>query len=247
MTAADFAAAERLPPGEIPVVDCSRSEPTLAAAIHDAATRIGFFHLVGYGIPQALMDQALAVAQRFFALSQTDKASIAVDRTISAVGWPAWRARQRTISRRFSSGVGRSRREDPDLPVGLPSPGRPAIARSACHRPVGLPSPGRPAIARSACHRPVGLPSPGRPAIDCLQPLARRRLSRPPARACTPLSRDLRGGCGLLGLGGAELVRLGQQALTETRPLVHDCLTSLKNAPARRFAAARWFHRRRPR
>jgi len=68
---------------EIPVIDIG---PALdgsdlagvARAVHVAATEIGFFYIKGHGIPEALMDQAFAVARDFFELPVAAKETVAV-------------------------------------------------------------------------------------------------------------------------------------------------------------------------
>lgn len=65
----------------LPVLDLERwtsgTDPSafladLRAATHD----VGFFYLVGHGVPQELIDDVLAVAREFFALPEADKLSI---------------------------------------------------------------------------------------------------------------------------------------------------------------------------
>ncbi len=88
----DFATARVTRITDIPVIDISalveRGETAdVALAIHDAATRVGFFYLCGHGIPQNLMDDAFTVARDFFAMPETAKASVAVD--TNQRGWMA--------------------------------------------------------------------------------------------------------------------------------------------------------------
>ena len=87
----DYAAAERTDAAEIPVIDISKlmagDTRDAAAAIHEAATRVGFFYLSGHGIAPALMEQAFAVARDFFAQPEAVKASVTVD--TNQRGWMA--------------------------------------------------------------------------------------------------------------------------------------------------------------
>lgn len=66
----------------LPVLDLSRLDGDAAgsflAELRAMARDPGFFYLVGHGIPQALIDGALAVSRRFFALPEADKLSIAM-------------------------------------------------------------------------------------------------------------------------------------------------------------------------
>ncbi|MFK7967091.1 MAG: isopenicillin N synthase family dioxygenase [Burkholderiaceae bacterium] len=89
---ADFAAARTTGAAEIQVINIAAlleggDTTEIASAIHDAATRVGFFYLSGHGIPQHLMNQAFAVTEDFFALPKVDKASIAVN--TNQRGWMA--------------------------------------------------------------------------------------------------------------------------------------------------------------
>ncbi len=76
----EFAAAAQ---GEsVPVVDLApllagEIEP-VAAAIHQAATRIGFFYIANHGIPQSVIDGAFAASRLFFAMSPDIKQTVAI-------------------------------------------------------------------------------------------------------------------------------------------------------------------------
>lgn len=88
----DFAAAEQADVSEIPVIDISSlmsggDAGEAAAAIHDAATRVGFFYLSGHGIEPELMAQAFSISREFFDQPETVKATAAVD--TNQRGWMA--------------------------------------------------------------------------------------------------------------------------------------------------------------
>lgn len=87
----DYAAAQKTDTAEIPVIDISKlmagDAGEAASAIHEAAARVGFFYLSGHGIAPALMEQAFAVAQDFFAQPEAIKAGAAVD--TNQRGWMA--------------------------------------------------------------------------------------------------------------------------------------------------------------
>lgn len=58
---------------EIPIIDLTASFSTtlsdrqaVASQIHKACTTTGFFYMVGHGIPQAVCNNMLALAERFF-------------------------------------------------------------------------------------------------------------------------------------------------------------------------------------
>lgn len=80
----DYAEAKRADVSEIPVIDISPllaggSPEATAAAIHEAATRVGFFYLSGHGIAPEVMAQAFDVSRAFFDQPETVKSSAAVD------------------------------------------------------------------------------------------------------------------------------------------------------------------------
>ncbi len=88
----DYAAAKNTDAAEIPVIDISELMKTgdtaqAAAAIHEAATRVGFFYLSGHGIAPGLMENAFAVARDFFDQPEDIKAGAAVD--TNQRGWMA--------------------------------------------------------------------------------------------------------------------------------------------------------------
>jgi isopenicillin N synthase-like dioxygenase len=71
---------------DIPVLDLARAdagaaaERTLSTDLRHAAIEVGFFYVVGHGVPQAVIADAFAVANQFFAWPPERKASVAVDR-----------------------------------------------------------------------------------------------------------------------------------------------------------------------
>ncbi|MGZ4694355.1 MAG: 2-oxoglutarate and iron-dependent oxygenase domain-containing protein, partial [Acidimicrobiales bacterium] len=76
---------------ELPVIDVSSAvagEPSaeLATQIDQACRTMGFFYVVGHGIPAELVDRLDGLARRFFALDDDEKARIAMAR-----GGRAWR------------------------------------------------------------------------------------------------------------------------------------------------------------
>lgn len=78
-------------PDALPVIDMTallagEDDQATARAIDQAASEVGFFYLIGHGIPLALFDEVEQVARAFFALPEADKAAIAMSR-----GGPAWR------------------------------------------------------------------------------------------------------------------------------------------------------------
>ena len=66
----------------LPILDISELDrgDTAAAGFREKLRRVthevGFFYLVGHGIPQDLIDEVLDLARRFFALPEGDKLSI---------------------------------------------------------------------------------------------------------------------------------------------------------------------------
>jgi isopenicillin N synthase-like dioxygenase len=60
----------------VPLIDMGdyeRRRSSIADEIWEAATRCGFFQLVNHGIPQAMIDEAFLMSERFFALPATLK------------------------------------------------------------------------------------------------------------------------------------------------------------------------------
>lgn len=80
----DFAAAEAADKSQIPVINVAGAidgtdVSGVAAEIHKAAVEFGFFYISGHGIDQQLINEAFAVARDFFALSDPEKSTIAVN------------------------------------------------------------------------------------------------------------------------------------------------------------------------
>lgn len=81
----------------IPVIDFGparmfeRADPaglrSVAAQIADAARTVGFFYLVGHGIPTALTERTFAFAQQFFALPQSAKDAVHISRSTCRRGY----------------------------------------------------------------------------------------------------------------------------------------------------------------
>jgi isopenicillin N synthase-like dioxygenase len=70
---------------DVPVLDLTRADAGLAAEgalavdLRNAAIEVGFFYVIGHGVPQVVIADAFAVANRFFALPLERKESVAVD------------------------------------------------------------------------------------------------------------------------------------------------------------------------
>src|SRR5882672_4849939 len=56
------------------------AQRTAARQIHDACTDFGFFYLANHGVPQAVIDDAVAVARRFFACPVEQKREVAINK-----------------------------------------------------------------------------------------------------------------------------------------------------------------------
>ena len=128
MSPTDFAAARHTEASMIPVIDVSgavdRSDlEGVAAAIYRAATDHGFFYISGHGIPAELLAQAFSVAQGFFALPETAKATVAVN--TDQRGWMAQGMSQlagastHDLKEVFFWGT-ETAADDPDLRAGKP-------------------------------------------------------------------------------------------------------------------------------
>src|SRR5208337_5327500 len=70
----------------LPIIDLSAwsdgdqaASATVAAKIGAACRDVGFFYVVGHGVPTTLMDEAFAQSRRFFALPLADKQGIAIE------------------------------------------------------------------------------------------------------------------------------------------------------------------------
>ena len=64
----------------LPIIDLRQTEG-LAGRIDQACRDRGFFYLVGHGMDSALRAAAFDAAQRFFALSEPDKARWHIERS----------------------------------------------------------------------------------------------------------------------------------------------------------------------
>ena len=77
---AEFATASRVK--SVPVVDLAPlfegDIAPVAAAIHEAATSIGFFYVSNHGIPQATIDGAFAASRLFFDMAPDIKRTVAI-------------------------------------------------------------------------------------------------------------------------------------------------------------------------
>ncbi len=80
----NYATARDIPVADIPVIDVAplRVEGdaalgAVAAAMRDAAERVGFFYVRNHGIPQDLIARTEALARRFFALPLAEKLAVA--------------------------------------------------------------------------------------------------------------------------------------------------------------------------
>jgi isopenicillin N synthase-like dioxygenase len=62
----------------LPVVDLSDDPTALREMLRSVAHEVGFFHLVGHGVPEDLTDRVLASARALFALPQSDKDAVAM-------------------------------------------------------------------------------------------------------------------------------------------------------------------------
>jgi isopenicillin N synthase-like dioxygenase len=66
----------------LPIIDLSSlgdDEARLASEIGRACRDIGFFYVVGHGVPRELMDEVFAQSRRFFALPAAEKQAIAIE------------------------------------------------------------------------------------------------------------------------------------------------------------------------
>jgi isopenicillin N synthase-like dioxygenase len=65
----------------LPEVDLRNRPGQLRARLREVAHEVGFFYLTGHGVPAALTDRMLTAARRLFALSQAEKAAVAMVRS----------------------------------------------------------------------------------------------------------------------------------------------------------------------
>lgn len=115
---------------QLPVVDLAELErgPAAAAAfrtrLREATHEVGFFYLVGHGIPEPVMDRAFATTRDFFALPEEDKLAVEMRRS------PHFRGYTRTGGELTGGRV--DWREQIDLGADRPTPsldGRPDYMR----------------------------------------------------------------------------------------------------------------------
>jgi isopenicillin N synthase-like dioxygenase len=62
----------------LPVVDLRDDDATLRPRLRAVAHEVGFFHLIGHGVPDELTDRLLAAARALFALPQPAKDAVAM-------------------------------------------------------------------------------------------------------------------------------------------------------------------------
>jgi len=81
----NFAKAKRIPIESIPVIDIAalvnnepEAELRVAEKISIAAHEVGFFYVSNHGIPQALIDDAVRIARRFFDSPREDKNTVRI-------------------------------------------------------------------------------------------------------------------------------------------------------------------------
>lgn len=90
----DTSVVEEARPGEIPVIDLARcfssdgaqAREATAAEVRQACTASGFFSILGHGVEESLLRDALEAARRFHELPAAVKASLAMDRPGRQVG-----------------------------------------------------------------------------------------------------------------------------------------------------------------
>ena len=137
--ASDFGAAT--PMETLPIIDLAPlldgDIGTVAAALHDAATEIGFFYVANHGIPQATMEGAFAAARLFFDMPDAIKQSVAIG--TDQRGWmgPGMSklAGARTADRKEVFFWGREiAANDPDIGKPMVAPNRWPDARVPCLR-----------------------------------------------------------------------------------------------------------------
>ncbi|WP_445394965.1 isopenicillin N synthase family dioxygenase [Streptomyces sp. LE64] len=113
---------------DLPVIDLSAADRgpqarrLLHAQLHDAAHRVGFFHLLGHGVPEARTAALTTVVHRFFALPEAERGALDI------VNSPHFRGYTRTGEERTG---GRADRRD-QLDIGTERPARaPALGAPA--------------------------------------------------------------------------------------------------------------------
>lgn len=125
-----YATARQIELSEIPVVDIAglvAGDPaaSLAAAraMREASERIGFFYVSGHGIPQPLIDSVFARARDFFALSDSDKETVKVNKRhrgwIGHGGAKMYTGAKVDLKESFVFGL-ELPEDDPDVAAGTP-------------------------------------------------------------------------------------------------------------------------------
>jgi isopenicillin N synthase-like dioxygenase len=66
---------------ELAVIDLAALDDDAAAAIDDACRTLGFYIVIGHGIPEAVRARAFNAAHRFFALPDADKQAIHISKS----------------------------------------------------------------------------------------------------------------------------------------------------------------------
>ncbi|RRS04102.1 isopenicillin N synthase family oxygenase [Aquabacterium soli] len=111
----------------LPIIDLSQTEG-LAERIDQACRDRGFFYLVGHGVDPALRAAVFDAAQRFFALSEAEKARWHIERSgihrgFDPIGWQALEPGQPgDLKESFYLGVDRGA-DDPLVKAGTPNQG----------------------------------------------------------------------------------------------------------------------------
>jgi isopenicillin N synthase-like dioxygenase len=65
----------------LPVVDLRHSSGRLRESLREAAHEVGFFYLIGHGVPETLLRRVLDAARKLFELPQADKDAVAMVRS----------------------------------------------------------------------------------------------------------------------------------------------------------------------
>jgi isopenicillin N synthase-like dioxygenase len=126
-------------PSDLPIIDLAAAGDAderrrFHAALRSAAHDVGFFQLVGHGVPLAEADQLLALSRAFFALPETDRLAI------SNMNSPHFRGYTRTGHE--LTGGSSDWRDQLDVGISCPAPGRTATSRTPWPRLVpDLPPP----------------------------------------------------------------------------------------------------------
>jgi isopenicillin N synthase-like dioxygenase len=108
----------------------------VARDIHRACTEIGFFYIAGHGVPDVVIDTAVAEAKRFFRLPQATKAETAINRYhrgFSALGDATMYGAARPDYKEFFTMGLELPESDPDVVAGEP-------LRGPNHWPAAQPS-----------------------------------------------------------------------------------------------------------